>query len=215
MRFMTLTPNPGSAGETPLARATREDFARIDAALADPERRALAEVVLHLAACLLGAADDGADEDAPLEETERAALAALGIDTTQTLSDAAFHGSTPVLRGRIRTALMVMTAIPLSEGARRLGVREAHLHQRITAGSLMAIPHPHGEGWLIPAFQLTQTGEVPHLRNLLPAAGRPVSAQAMEYLFRTPHADLGGHTPRDWLLAGQDPAPIESILGGL
>lgn len=150
-----------------------------------------------------------------LSPTERVALARLGVDATDTMSDTEFYQSAPVQAGMRRQALLVATALPLSEAARRMGVSDARLRQRIAAGSLMGVPCPDGWSWLLPTFQLTETGELPHLGRVLLAAGRPVSAQAMDRFFRTPRKDFGGASPRDWLTAGRDPALIENILAGL
>ena len=96
-----------------------------------------------------------------------------------------------------------------------MGLSVLHLRKRIAAGSLMAVCGPSGRDWLVPDFQLTETGEVPHLGHVLLAAGRQLSALSMDRLFRIPRDDLGGASPRDWLIAGQDPAIVEGILGGL
>lgn len=154
-------------------------------------------------------------EEAPLSKTERGAFERLGIDVEDTMLDADFYQSDPVQEGMTRQALMTAEAIPLAEAARRMGVSGARLRQRIAAGSLMAIHRPHGQGSLIPVFQLTDIGEIPHLDRVLLAAGRTVSAEAMDRFFRTPRQDLQCSSPRDWLIAGHDPSVIESILSGL
>lgn len=215
MQFMTLTPEASVTGGPALTRGAREDLSLIDAALASSERRDLAEAALHIAARMLERADEIAEEDVPLSASERDAMSRLGIDASEVVSDADFYRSGPVLEGMTRQALMTADAVPLAEAARRMGVSDARLRQRIAAGSLMAVHRPHGRGWLIPAFQLTEAGEVPHLSRALQATGRPVSAQAMDRFFRTPREDLEGVSPRDWLIAGHDPAIIESILSGL
>jgi hypothetical protein len=215
MQFMTLVPHSTRAGETALTSGTRKDISLIDEALASEETRALAEAALHIAARMLEQAHDVAGEEEPPSKTERDALERLGVDVAGTMSDADFYKSDPVLEGMARQALVTADAIPLAEAARRMGVSDARLRQRIAAGSLMAMHRPHARGWLIPAFQITETGEIPHLGRVLLATGRPVSAQAMDRFFRTPREDLHGMSPRDWLVAGHDPAIIESILGGL
>lgn len=154
-------------------------------------------------------------EEAPLSKTERGAFERLGIDVADTMPDADFYQSDPVLEGMTRQALMTAEAIPLAAAARCMDVSSARLRQRIAAGSLMAIHRPHGRGWLIPAFQIADTGEVPHLGPVLLSAGRTVSAEAMDRFFRTPREDLQGSSPRDWLIAGHDPSIIENILSGL
>lgn len=215
MHFITLTSRPKEDGATALTRGTRKDLDLIDKALAREDKRALAEAALHIAARMVAQAQGGAGEDAPLAEGERDALGRIGIDATDTMPDAEFYTSEPVQEGMTREALMTADAVPLADAARRFGVSDARLRQRIASGTLMAIHRPHGRGWLIPAFQLTDAGEVPHLGRVLQAAGRPVSAHAMDRFFSTPREDLEGSTPRDWLVAGQDPSIIESILGGL
>lgn len=215
MHFIALTPPSFEPGQPVLSRGTRKDLSLIDAALASSERRGLAEAALHVAARLLEQAQEANAEEEPISRSEKGALARLGIDTSDTVSDEEFYGSGPVQEGITQQVLLTADAVPLAEAARRLGVSDARLRQRIAAGSLMAIPRPHGRGWLIPAFQLTEAGEIPHLSRVLQATGRPVSAQAMDRFFRTPREDLEGVSPRDWLIAGHDPAIIESILSGL
>ena len=215
MHFITLTSRPNDDGPTDLPHGTRKDLRLIDEALANGDRRALAEAALHIAAQMIEQAPDVSGEEAPLAEAERGALGRIGIDPTDTMSDAEFFKSKPVLEGMTREARMTAEAIPLADAARRMGVSDARLRQRIASGTLMAIHRPHGRGWLVPAFQLTDAGELPHLGRVLQAAGRPVSAQAMDRFFCTPRKDLDGSAPRDWLVAGQDPSVIESILGGL
>lgn len=214
MQFMTLTPIPEDGGKTGLTSGTMKDLGLIDEALASEGKRALAEAALHIAARMVEQAQEVADEEAPLSEAEQDALGRLGIDLASTLPDADFYKSDPVLEGMTRQALVTADAIPLAEAARRMGVSDARLRQRISAGSLMAIHRPHGRGWLIPVFQLTETGEVPHLARVLLAAGRPVSAQAMDRFLRAPREDLQAMSPRDWLVAGHDPSIVESIVGG-
>ena len=214
MQFKALTDHPHETDEIALTRGARRDLSLIDEALASEGKRALAEAALHIAARLVEQAQKVA-QDASLSPTEQEALGRLGVDVSQTMSDADFHMSDPVLAGMTREALVTAEAIPLAEAARRMGVSDGRLRQRIAAGSLLAIHRPHGRGWLIPTFQMMETGEIPHLGRALLSVGRPVSAQAMDRFFRTPRQDLRGVSPRDWLIAGQDPSIIESILSGL
>jgi hypothetical protein len=215
MQFMTLITHSAEGGETALTSGTRKDLSVIDRALASKEKRELAKAALHIAARIVEQALESAEEETPLDKAEWEILDHLGIDVENDMSDADFYKSGLVLEGIARETIVTAKAIPLAEAALRMGVSDARLRQRIAAGSLMAVHRPRGRGWLIPTFQLTDTGEVPHLGRALLAAGRPVSAQAMDRLFRTPRDDLQGHTPRDWLIAGHDPAIIERILGAL
>ncbi len=215
MQFMTLTSLPKEAGETNLTSGTRKDLGLIDKALASKGKRALAEAALHIAARMVEQEHEVAGKESPLSKTERDAFKRLGVDVKETISASEFYKSDPVVEGMTRQAIVMADAIPLAEAARLMGVSDARLRQRIGAGSLMAINRPHGRGWLIPTFQFTETGEIPHLGRVLLAVGRPVSAQAMDRFFRTPREDLHGSSPRDWLIVGHDPSIIESILSGL
>ncbi|RKF13546.1 hypothetical protein D6850_14765 [Roseovarius spongiae] len=215
MQFMTLITHSAEGGETALTSGTRKDLSLIDQALASKEKRELAEAALHIAARIVEQAHEVTCEETPLDKAEQEILERFGIDAGNAMSDEDFYKSAPVMEGMTRESIITAKAIPLAKAARRMGVSDARLRQRIAAGSLMAVHRPHGRGWLIPTFQLTDTGEVPHLGRTLLAAGRPISAQAMARLFRTPREDLDGHSPRDWLIAGNDPAIIERILGAL
>ncbi|WP_306131180.1 hypothetical protein [Roseivivax marinus] len=151
----------------------------------------------------------------PLSSTECEAFSRLGINSAETMSDEEFYQSVPVHAGRMAHARLVGEALPPAVAARRVGVSVTQLRQRIVAGSLMAVHRPGGRDWLVPAFQFTETGEVPHLGCVLLASGRPLSALSMDRFFRIPREDLDGASPRDWLIAGRDSVIIESILAGL
>ncbi len=74
---------------------------------------------------------------------------------------------------------------------------------------------PHGHGWLIPAFQLSERGELPHLAQVPSAAQRHLSALSLAQVFTLPNDELGGTTPRDWLLSGGDTLAVERTVAGL
>jgi hypothetical protein len=210
MRFLSLT----DLSVRTLPRGTREDIRAIDAALADEGRREFAEAALALAAQLVEKRTDDTAE-APLGDDERAALALLGIDADEAMPYASFYGSAPVREGLARRARMVETALPLAEAAKRMGVSDSRLRQRITEGTLVAIQKPHGRGWLVPGFQLTEQGELPYLARILSARRRSVGAEALARIFELPNEELKGRSPRDWLVAGGEPAPVERILAAL
>lgn len=210
MRFSFLTELSGRA----LPRGTRDDIRAIGAALADDERRKVAEAALALAARMVERRREDATE-APLGADERSALALLGIECEEAMSDAEFYGSTPVRDGVSRHARMIGTALPLAEAARRMNVSDGRLRQRIAEGTLVAVPKPHGRGWLIPAFQLTEKGELPYLARVLSARRRSVGADTLARLFELPNEELNGRSPRDWLAAGGAPAPVERILAAV
>jgi hypothetical protein len=210
MRLRSLTDLSGRA----LRRGTRDDIRAIDAALADDERRKVAEAALSLAARMVENRQEDARE-ASLGDDERSALALLGIDPDDAMSDAEFYSSTSVRDGASRRARMIETALPLAEAARRMNVSGSRLRQRIGEGTLVAIQRPHGRGWLIPAFQITEKGELPYLARVLSARQRSVGADTLARVFELPNEELNGRSPRDWLAAGGAPAPVERILAAL
>ena len=164
MHFMTLKEDARSG----LPHGAKRDLDLIDEALANRGKRALAEAALHIAARMVEQAQEISGQEAPLSQPEEDALGRLGVDATAPMSDAEFYRSDPLLEGMTRQALLTADAVPLAEAARRIGVSDARLRQRIAAGTMMAIHRPHGRGWLIPAFQLEDAGCPPRRRAGLP-----------------------------------------------
>lgn len=204
---------------TPLGRQraarVRRDVRVIDQALGDAQLSTLAETALHLAAEILERAGSRDDDPAPLGDDERAAFARFDIDTSRPMSTEALLRTRPAVRGMSRHALMVASAVPIASAAQRMGVDPSRLRQRIKEGTLLAVRRPRGRGWLIPAFQLTEDGEVPHLARVLAAAQRHLSPLTVACAFEIPDEELDDMSPRDWLVSGGDPAPVERIVAGL
>jgi hypothetical protein len=210
MRFLALT----DLSDRRLRRGTREDIRAIDAALADDERRKVAEAALAIAAHMVEQRRD-ATAEAPLGDDERAALALLRLDADDAISDEELYRSAPVRSGMSRRARLIETALPLAEAARLMKVSDSRLRQRIGEGTLVAIRQPHGRGWLIPDFQVTGDGELPYLARVLSARQRSVGADTLARVFELPNEELDGRSPRDWLASGGEPAPVERILSAL
>ncbi|MGF6860818.1 hypothetical protein ABIE69_001386 [Rhodobacteraceae bacterium MBR-64] len=194
---------------------TRRDIRLINAALADAGQRQIAETLLATAARLIGHARAGRAVARPLDQAALSALGRLGVDGAEVMEDAAFYGSDSVAGGVAARVQVVGDAVPLARVARLIGVSDSRLRQRIGAGTLIAVARPHGRGWLIPSFQLTETGEVPHLARVLSALQRTLSAEALARAFTLPNDDLGGQSPRDWLISGGDPAPVQRLMAAL
>ncbi len=213
MDYLIISEPSDQSGLIPIREETKQDLHLIDQALGDQARRRLAEVALSLTAQVLQTATER--EDAPLSSAERGALALVGITDIQPMAAEDFYASRPVVEGLRHRALLITNAIPLAEAAARLGVNDSRLRQRISQGTLVAIPRPHGRGWLIPDFQLTDQGELPHLPRVLRALQRRVPAETLDRVFRLPQKDLEGLSPRDWLLSGRDPLPVEQFLASL
>ena len=213
MDYLTISDPSDRSGLAPIREETKQDLHLIDQALGDRARRRLAEVALSLTAQVIQEAAER--EDAPLSTAERDALALAGITEREPLSAEDFYASKPVVEGIRHRALVIANAVPLAEAAARLGVSDSRLRQRIGKGTLVAIPRRHGRGWLIPDFQLTDQGELPYLPRVLQGLQRRVSAETLDRVFRLPQDDLEGLSPRDWLLSGHDPLPVERLLASL
>lgn len=208
------SPKTGTKLGRQRAARVRQDARVINQALGDAQLSTLAETALHLAVEIIEQAGSQDDDPAPLSAEERAAFARFGIDTSKAMSREAMLQTEPVVRGMRRHAQMVATAVPIASAARRLGVDPSRLRQRIGEGTLLAVRRPQGRGWLIPAFQLTQNGEIPHLARVLAAAQRHLSPLSVARAFELPHEELDDLSPRDWLISGGDPAPVERIIAG-
>jgi hypothetical protein len=151
----------------------------------------------------------------PLSEAEAEALGSVGVDPR-----AGTAGAAPVLQAAANHAALAATALPTAEAARRLGGTDGRLRQRVAEGSLKAVHGPDGRALRIPAFQLTETGELPGLRLVLRAIRRDLKPIQVAAFFTTPQPDLedeGGEamTPVDWLLAGNDPTAVRELARSL
>lgn len=211
MNYLAFTDQAKAKTERPISEGTRRDIGLIDAALSDG-RRGLAEAALSILAKIVESG--GAGKSTALTDEQRHVLASIGIGGEE-MSSAEFLTAGPVIAGLAHNAQLLAEAIPLAEVARHLGVTAGRLRQRIAEGSLVAVKRPHGRGWLIPAFQMIATGEVPHLGRVLKARTRNVSAGSIDRVFRLPHDELGGVTPREWLVSGGASLPIERIISSL
>jgi len=63
-----------------------------------------------------------------------------------------------------------------------------------------------------PAWQFTETGTIPHLRDLLAVVRTEMPTLVLTRTMIIPHVDLdagnGGLSPRDWLISGFNPEPV-------
>lgn len=151
----------------------------------------------------------------PLLAEEVEALNAIGVDTDFRPAQLGQVFKSSGLLGHIRA-----TAVPLAVAARRLGVSDSRLRQRIGEGELLSIRGADGRSHLIPAFQLTEDGELPGLRKVL-AAIRPDTKLLTIYgFFMTPQPDLESEdgepmTPMDWLMSGEDVDAVAELASDI
>ncbi len=214
MTILALT-SAGSALGRQRAARVGEDIRVIDRALGDAQHSVLAETALHLAAEIVERAATRDVEAASIGERDRETLAEFGIDTSRPASTEDLMRSPTAIRGTGHHARIVAEAIPLADAAQRFGVDPSRLRQRIKEGTLIAVRRPRGKGWLVPRFQVTESGELPHLAEILGAARRHLPAATVARVFELPNDEIDGASPCDWLAAGGDPAPIARIIAGL
>lgn len=126
----------------------------------------------------------------------------------------------PVVRAAAEHAAILASALTTAEAAARLGVSEGRVRQRFAQRTLYGL---HGRrGWLVPSFQFASgNAELPGWDRVVPHL--PASLSPVEVLgwLTLPNADLvvgedeRPVSPRDWLLAGNDPARVAELAAGL
>jgi len=165
---------------------------------------------------------ESANETAKAESAQgtvsEAALAAFRAVFQEPMSTADKLSSETYSAGLRARAELLATAVPLAEVAEQVGVNPSQLRQRIAEGSLLGLENPAKRGWLIPAFQLapeSADGFLPHLSSLLRARGRDASAVAVARALTAPQEETDNQAPRDWLIAGGDPAPVCALMASL
>lgn len=117
-------------------------------------------------------------------------------------------------------ALMLASALSTMEAAERIGVSEGRVRQRLKEGSLYGIGTPRGHR--LPAFQFTQSGEVPNVGAVLRSLDRDLHPVAAQNWLTLPDPDLYlaadeelPVSPREWLLAGGSPDAVVPPMGEL
>lgn len=127
--------------------------------------------------------------------------------------------ASPLIQTAADYAALLGTALSVPALARRLGVDQSRVRQRIARHSLVAIKD--GAAWRLPLFQLDDAGQhlVPGLTAVAPwlAGVHPVAAWRW---FTLPHADLADDdgtpvSPRAWLLGGADPREVAALADEL
>ena len=98
--------------------------------------------------------------------------------------------------------------------AERLGRSVVRIRGAIADGSLYGVKV--GRSWLVPRWQLDQAQPLPHLRKVIAVIPEGTSAVTLERVMTLPSAELyvDGQpvSPRNWLLAGNDPAAVVDMV---
>jgi hypothetical protein len=148
----------------------------------------------------------------PFTRREAEALRRAGLDPTEP-SNADPYPRHPAREGAERHKVILANALSLADAAALIGVEEAKVLSRISDGTLFSVSD--GDELLIPRFLFEKTRELPWLGLVLTSIRRQVSAVALDGFFNTPHLELDGMTPREWLVADHDPIHVQPIAASL
>ncbi|MBB3053464.1 hypothetical protein FHS23_004517 [Prauserella isguenensis] len=144
---------------------------------------------------------------------QRDVLTDVGLDLSATKS-----GEPDARANAVATqAVFADSALTVTEAATRLGVDDSRVRHRLKQHRLTGWKG-HG-GWRLPAWQFTAAGAVPGLEVVLRAVPDDQPALVVAGFMTTPQPDLPIRdtptTPRDWLLAGGDPARVAELAATL
>lgn len=149
-----------------------------------------------------------------LTSEQRKLLAEGGLD----MSPRKAGPDDPVLRGAFEYAALSTTALTTQTAAKRLGVNDSRVRQRLKKRELYGIKV--NEEWRLPRFQFTADGLVPNISHVIGALREDLSPVAVQRWFSSAHVDLvmkDGTTvsPVQWLLMGEDASRAASLASGL
>ena len=145
-----------------------------------------------------------------LSAHDRAVLTSVGVSKADL--DRLSH------RGPVDQAARLLSensmALPAAAAADRLGRSVNRIRGAIADGSLYGVKV--GRSWLVPIWQLDGAGPVPHLRKVIAAIPEGTSAVTLERVMTQPSQELyvDGQpvSPRDWLLAGNEPGLVVELV---
>jgi hypothetical protein len=116
----------------------------------------------------------------------------------------------PIARTAFEYAVLRATALTTQKAAKRLGVNDSRVRQRLSERALYGIKA--GEEWRLPAFQFARKGLVPGIERVFPRLPKSLNPVAVYRWFHTANPDLEERegqgralTPLQWLQSGNDP----------
>lgn len=126
----------------------------------------------------------------------------------------------PIARAAFEYAVLRETALTTHEAAKRLGVNDSRVRQRLAQRALYGIKV--GDEWRLPAFQFARRGLVPGIDRVLSRLPESLTPVAVHRWFQTPNPDLEAKegkgealTPLQWLACGNDPEVAAELAAGL
>lgn len=190
---------------------TDEIHRRIEAALARSRvEKSVREAMRSVTPFFTGAIG-GTEATLPPEEAE--VLGELGVEL-----DAALDPS-PIAGHAARYHDMISSGMSVNEAAAFLSVTDGRIRQLLLADPPELYGVKVGSRWSIPRFQFANQGRVPHWSRVLAALDDDLNPVAVQNWFTGKSVDLEFEgervSPRDWLLLGQDPRPVEELARNL
>lgn len=139
---------------------------------------------------------------------QRAVLADVGLD----LSDYRDTELDPRARVVATQAVLADAALTVQGAAKRLGIDTSRVRHRLSQARLAGWKD---QGWRLPSWQFTERGVLPGLEVVLRALPTDQPPLMVAAFMNTPQPDLeingSAATPREWLLAHGDPAPVAAL----
>ncbi|NIH81121.1 DNA-binding protein [Amycolatopsis viridis] len=144
---------------------------------------------------------------------QRAALTAAGLDLSPRRDDETDGRAASVAA----YAVLAESALTVTEAAQRLDVDPSRIRHRLAERRLTGWKDQGG--WRLPSWQFGEHGPLPGLDLVLAAVpdDQPALVVAAFMNSTQPDLEIGGRpvTPRQWLLAGGDPAPVAALAATL
>jgi hypothetical protein len=144
---------------------------------------------------------------------QRTALTDVGLDLAPRRAKEVDH------RAKAVAAQTVLrdSALTVAEAAKLIGVDTSRIRHRLAAAQLSG--WKDRGGWRLPAWQFTHTGVLPGIDAVLECVPDDQPPLVVAAFMSTPQADLvldgSPATPRQWLLATGDPAPVAKLISML
>ncbi|HXK23250.1 MAG TPA: DNA-binding protein [Myxococcota bacterium] len=126
----------------------------------------------------------------------------------------------PIARTAFEYAVLRATALTTQQAAKRLGVNDSRVRQRLSERALYGIKV--GDEWRLLVFQFARKGLVPGIERVFPVLPKSLNPVAVYRWFHMPNPDLEERegqgralTPLQWLQSGNDPDVVAELAAGL
>jgi hypothetical protein len=125
-----------------------------------------------------------------------------------------------VARTAFEYAVLRAKGLTTHEAAKRLGVNDSRVRQRLAALALYGIKA--GDAWRLPAFQFARKELIPGIDRVFPRLPKSLNPVAVYRWFHTSNLDLEGRdgqgrapTPLHWLQIENNPDVVAGLAAGL